>query len=298
MSILTGMNLEVLKKKNIEPMFHSANGSVINYLKLLKNRAMNLDFDYFIVIVGKERRGKTTLEGQLLYFMTDGNCTAEDICMDAEEFTTHFQFVEKGNAICMDEGGTNLNSREAMTQMNRTLTKAFMVSGIKNVGVIVCIPSFFLLDSYIRNHRIDLLFAIPKRGRFMAYSYKRAKAISLKGAKTQNMNVGVRPNDIGWFPKAWPDEELERAYREKEKKYKTGYLKDLQQNLEGYCTTTTFAKLTGYDLKTVYRWIKAKRLLFKKVGKRWFIPKSEANRIVQQEVSMSNEKSDDKESEV
>jgi excisionase family DNA binding protein len=282
-----------MKNNKVEPLFKTANGSLLRYLELLKNRAFYHDYDYFIVITGKERRGKTTLEAQVLYYMTNGGCSSKNICMDAEEFTSFFAEVEKGSCVSLDEGGTNLNSREAMTQMNKSLTKAFMVSGIKNCGVIVCIPSFFLLDSYIRNHRVDVLIHIPKRGKFKAYSHRRAKMISLKGAKTQNMNVGIRPNDVGWFPKKWPDETLEKEYREKEAKYKTAYLKDLKSNLEGYMTTISFARSTGYNLRTIYRWIKAKKIKFKKVGKRWFIPKSEADRIVQIESKMSYDKESD-----
>ncbi len=276
-----------LSQKNIEPLFKTRNGRLIKYLNLLKRRALYHDYDYFIVIVGKERRGKTTLEAQVGHYMTDGKFTADNMCMDAEEFTSFFQDVPKGGVACFDEGGTNLYSREAMTTINRTLTKCFMVSGIKNCGIIVCIPSFFLLDSYVRNHRIDLLIYIHKRGKFKAFSHKRAKAISIKGAKNQNMSVGIPANDVGWFPKKWPNKDVEKEYRIKEKSYKLGFIKDLKNLLDGYHTTSQFCRATGYDLRTIYRWIKAKKIKYKKVGKKWFIPKSEADRIVQEQQAMS-----------
>lgn len=281
------MIMEISQKKKTKIYFKDAKGRFIAYLDLLKKRINKLDYDCFIVVVGKERRGKSTFAAQLGYYMTEGNIDVSDICMDAEEFTSKLQSSIKGGVIIFDEAGTNLYSREAMSSINRMLTKAFMVSGLKNICIIICIPSFFSLDTYIRTHRVDLLCYVPKRGKFKAYSTKRAKLISLKGAKMKNMNV-VRPNEVGWFRKDWPDKELYEEYHKKEVKYKMGYIKDLKNMLDGYFTTGKFCQITGYSMVSIYRWIKANRLKHKKVGKRYFILKSEADRLVQENQKYSN----------
>lgn len=256
------------------------------YLNIIKHRVNALDYDCFIVVTGKERRGKSTFAAKLGWYMSDGKLKSQNICMDIDQFVKALQNAERGDIIIFDEAGTNLYSREAMTSINRMLTKAFMVSGIKNVVIILCIPSFFNLDTYIRNHRIDLLFHIPLRGKFKVFSTERAKKISIVGAKTKSMNV-VRPNVYGSFNKTWPDKTLESEYRKAESKYKTGFLKDLKDNLEGYYTAGQFAKYTGFDLRTIYRWIKEKQIKAKRVGKRYYLPKTEAERIVNENAQNS-----------
>jgi len=270
-----------LTQKKIEPLFKDAKHKFTPYLEKIQKRINYYDYDCFIVVVGKERRGKSTLAIQIAHFLTKGKLKTENICMDMTEFTSQLQSTKKGDVIIFDEAGTNLYSREAMTTINRTLTKAFMVSGLKNIAIILCLPSFFSLDTYIRTHRVDLLVYVPSRGRFKAYSTKRAKLISLKGAKMKNINV-TKANDVGWFPKKFPDEQIEQEYRIKERKYKFAFIKDLKNMLEGYYTTAQFCKATGYDLRTIYSWIKDKKIKAKKVGKKWFILKSEADRIVQE----------------
>lgn len=272
----------ILSKKNPKPLFSEGSyNKLFPYLDLIKRRINHLDYDCFIVVSGKERRGKSTFAAQLGWYLSDGKLTLQDICMDMGEFTSALQRAQKGGVIIFDEAGTNLYSREAMTGINRMLTKAFMISGLKNVAIILLIPSFFNLDAYIRNHRVDILFDIPIRGRIKVYSTKRAKKISILGAKWKSMNV-QKPNVVGTFRKVWPDEQLEKDYREKEIKFKNSFITDLKKNLEGYFTCTKFAQITGFDLKTIYRWIKDKKIDAKRVGKKWFIPKDEADRITKE----------------
>lgn len=268
-----------LKKLNVG-IHEGTYNKFFPYLDTIKNRINNLDYDCFIVVSGKERRGKSTFAIKLGYYLSGQALTVENICMDMEEFTTQLRDVRKGGVIVFDEAGTNLYSREAMTTINRTLTKAFMISGLKNICIILCIPSFFSLDSYVRNHRVDLLIDIPRRGYFKAFSTRRAKRLSIVGAKWKSMNE-VKPNVFGTFTKQWPTKEIEEGYRKKETTYKLDFIKDLKKNIEGFYTVNKFCQVTGYTMKTLYRWIKEKKITAKRVGKSWFIPKTEATRIVE-----------------
>lgn len=266
-----------LKMKKVEPMFKGSRGRMLRYIDKYIKRINKYDYDFFIVVCGKERRGKSTLAIQIGYYISNGTLTVDNICMDADQFTTALQNSKKGDVIIFDEAGTNLFSREAMSTVNRMLTKGFMVSGLKNICIILCIPSFFSLDTYIRTHRIDLLVNIPKRGRWKAYSHRRAKIISLKGSKMKNMGV-VRDNEFGTFPKSFPGKELEKAYRKKEIAYKLKYIGEIKKNIEGYFTSSQFCRITGYNMKTLYRWIKSNKITHKKIGGRIYIPKTEAER--------------------
>ena len=270
-----------IKQITVQVPFKDNKGELIPYLEKVRHRINFLDYDWFIVVCGKERRGKSTLAAQLGWFISEGKLTVAQICLTIDQFLTALRISKPGDVIIFDEGGTNLYSREAMSRINRMLTKAFMVSGLKNVCIIICIPSFFSLDTYIRTHRIDLLFYIPKRGKFKVYSTRRAKYISIAGSKLKKMEV-TGANLLGWFKKQFP-KSLEEEYRKKERKYKLGYIKEIKDHIEGTYTTTRFCEVTGFCLRTVMKWIEAEKIKARKIGGRWFIPKKEAERIVIEE---------------
>jgi len=258
--------------------FDTAQPDFIEYLKHKRDQINHHDMDFCLVISGGERKGKSTLAARIGDFMSYGKMTVDQICIDIDEFLTSLHNSNKGDVIIFDEAGTNLYSRESMTTMNRILTKAFMVSGLKNVCMIFNIPNFFNLDNYIRTHRVNMLIQIPKRGKFRYYSAKRAKEISLKGAKEKKIEV-VRSNGVGWFTKQFP-ERLEKEYRLKERKFKMGYIKNIKRDIEGNYSFLKFMEVTGYSENTVMKWIKTKYLKARKIGGRWFIPKGEAERII------------------
>jgi len=248
------------------------------YLDKIRKRIKFHDYDAFIVVCGHERFGKSTLAAQIGDYISEYKLTNDQICEDISSFLDALKNAHKGDVIIFDEAGTNLFSREAMTSMNRILVKAFMISGLKNVCIILCLPSFFLLDSYIRNHRINLLFYIPSRGRFKVYSARRAKLISIIGSKTKTMSI-TKANLKGWFLKQYP-ERLEKEFRIKERKFKFNYIKDIKRDMEGYYKTYKFAEITGFSIKSILDMIRTKKIIAKKIMGKWFIPKTEAEKIV------------------
>ena len=272
--------MKKIETVQVELPFKDDKGELVPYLDKIKKRINYYDYDSFIVVCGKERRGKSTLAAQLGDYISNYKLTNEQICEDINSFLKALKDAHKGDVIIFDEAGTNLFSREAMTSINRILVKAFMISGLKNVCIILCIPSFFLLDSYIRNHRIDLLFYIPRRGKFKVYSSRRAKLISLLGAKTQSINV-TKANLKGWFLKQYP-ERLEKEFRIRERKFKFDYIKDIRRDIDGYYKVYKFAEITGLAVANIYELIRRKKLIAKKIGQRWFIPKTEAEKIIKE----------------
>ena len=278
MKILTKRKVVVLVTKKINKIpFKDDKGKLVPYLDKIKRRINKYDYDSFFVVCGKERRGKSTLAAQLGYYVSGGKLTNDQICETLEQFLDALNKSKKGDVLIFDEAGTNMFSREAMSSINRTLVKAFMISGLKNVCIILCIPSYFLLDSYIRNHRVDLLFYVPKRGKFKVYSSKRAKLISILGAPTKSMNI-TKANLKGWFLKQFPIK-LEKEFRKRERAFKFGFIKDIKREMDGYYKSYKFAEITGLSIENIYRLIERKKIVAKKIGQRWFIPKSEAEKI-------------------
>ena len=280
MKILIRKKGEASVTKKIKIPFKDDKGELVPYLDKIKKRINHYDYDAFIVVCGKERRGKSTLAAQLGYHISGGRLTNDQICETLNQFLDALKLAKPGDVIIFDEAGTNMFSREAMSSINRTLVKAFMISGLKNVCRILCIPSFFLLDSYIRNHRVDLLFYIPKRGKFKVYSSKRAKLISIIGSPVKSMNV-TKANLKGWFLKQYPVM-LEKEFRKRERKFKFGFIKDIKRDMEGYYKSWKFAEVTGLSIENIYKLIERKQLVAKKIGSRWYIPKTEAEKITKE----------------
>ncbi len=73
-----------------------------------------------------------------------------------------------------------------MTKTNTTLVQALMISRAKNYIIVLCIPNFFMLDKYIRDHRVNCLIHITKRGKYWFYDRNKAEQLSKKGYKFMN----------------------------------------------------------------------------------------------------------------
>ncbi len=248
-------------------------------LDLVKKKLRD-DFDWFQIVCGYEGYGKSTLGINCCYYV-DPTFNIDRICMEADEFIKALKKSKKYQAILLDEAGTQLYSREAMTSINRLLTKAFMIIRQKNLFVCIVLPSFFMLDSYIRNHRINSLLYCYKRGKFRAYNRKYAKVISIKGMKYKDYNV-VHGNKAVWghFNKPFPSEELRKQYLVKKNKYVNSFLKNMESEREGFYKVIKFSEITGYSLITIKRWIKSNKIKYKKIGGHIFIPKIEVERVV------------------
>ena len=212
-----------------KPLFHKY---LVKNLEDIREKKIKQDYDWFQVISGREGSGKSTLGIQVCSFI-DPTFNINQICMDTDEFVRVLKDSKKQQAVMLDEAGTVLYSREAMTNINRLLTKAFMVIRAKNLFVCIVLPSFFLLDSYIRNHRVNCLIYINRRGNFKMFSSKRTKILSIKGMKYKSYDV-VRESYQGYFTKKFPNPELEKQYHIKKMKYVNTFLRDMQREREGF----------------------------------------------------------------
>ena len=102
----------------------------------------------------------------------------------------------------------------------------------------------------------------------------------------------LKANLVGWFTREYP-KSLAKLYRQKEIHYKMGYIRKIRDHAAGNYTTTKFCEVTGFTLKTIMNWIEDKKIKAKKVGGKWFIPKTEAERIVIEKRKVNYEESDE-----
>ncbi|GEM_PF-4868855 len=70
----------------------------------------------------------------------------------------------RGSSILFDEAAMGLYNRESMTATNRAITTAAMIARAKNYHMVLCIPSFWSLDAYFRDHRARCWIHVERRG--------------------------------------------------------------------------------------------------------------------------------------
>jgi len=160
-------------------------------LDRVKNNYLKKDRDFILVVDGEEGEGKTTLAYSCCKYV-DPTFNAERIAYDQNQFKQLVQKSSIGQAILIDEGGWMLFSREAMTRMNKEIVKILMAIRMKNLFVVICIPSFWKIDEYIRNHRARALFRVPCRGRVMIYGRRKLRR-AFKNKKTHRWKIPGKP---------------------------------------------------------------------------------------------------------
>jgi len=182
--------------------------SNMDYLK----KSLYNDYDFFIVVDGRERFGKSTIAAQLAYYL-DPTYNLDRCVFTADQFAEAVEKADKYQAIVFDEAHGYLGSRQSMSKFNRTLIKIMSEMGSKNLIIIIVLPNFFELDKYPAIHRSSCLINVHKRAGFMFFNYKKKKDLYLKGKRFYAYNVSS--NFHGAFVKYFPlDREAYQAKKD------------------------------------------------------------------------------------
>jgi len=237
------------------------------------------DHDWIMVIDGREGKGKSTF-GMQIGATVDENFSEKNIAMN---FTQFVELIEKAppySAVLFDEAGTALFSRESMTKMNILLTKLFMTIRQRNLLIILCIPSFYFIDSYIREARIDCLLHIIQRGDYYAFDDKKCKHLTTNYGKYRTFPFKER-SFFGHFNVTTPPQINLQNYRQiKEESMKlqldeakafTAKLDAKNKDVSKIWDTSQAANALGITIKAVHEKIKLGRMRGEKIGGKWYI---------------------------
>jgi energy-coupling factor transporter ATP-binding protein EcfA2 len=159
------------------------------------------NYDGFVLIVGREGFGKSTLAMQLAMYV-DPTFNLNRVVFTAEQFLEEVEIAEKYQAIVFDETMGYLSSRGAMSKFNKTLIKVMSEMRSKNLFVFLCIPNFFMMDWYVAQHRTTGLLYVRKRGVFSSYDYPTKKKLYREGKRYHSYHIP--PNFFGKFVKYFP----------------------------------------------------------------------------------------------
>ena len=142
------------------------------------SKLMKQDTAPVIVVDGKERMaGKSTLSYWIAYLISKYNgtqLTPENFVWDSSLVIDKIWSLPRNGCIILDEGGIDYYSRRAMSSSNVSLNQAIMVCGLQNQAIIINIPSFWDLDSFIRDRRCDYWF----NGRYQLYGSHLVRGIA------------------------------------------------------------------------------------------------------------------------
>lgn len=248
------------------------------------------DYDYLIGICGFEGWGKSRLSMQMACIISDDSFDSRGMCMDADEFISWLNIVPDESVIVADEGAYFLFARESSTKLNTLVVKLLTIIRQKRLCIIVNAVNFFILDTYLRMHRISSLIQLTKRGKLRQISKKGIDIINNKAWKTKNV-MGIRmPTECfrdGYFNDKVPNGFNIENYNTKKTAHRNRAIKEAmamvrakqQVNNNELIPSVSFLKdigRTGIYVKNKEKYLNSLGLEPVKIGQRWYINKEKA----------------------
>lgn len=202
------------------------------YLKSVLDTAKSIiqkDWDMIFIVDGYEGSGKSVLTLQMAYYC-DPTLNNDRIVFTPMQFQKAIFDAKPYQAVVFDEGFSGLNSRSAMTFINRSLIKMMAEIRQKNLFVFVVMPTFFDLDKYIALWRSRALIHVYtgknfERGNFAFFNKEKKKLLYIEGKKYYSYK-NPKSNFIGGFPNYYTIDE--KAYRKQKRDALLGRAKKLE----------------------------------------------------------------------
>lgn len=185
-------------------------------LDIIKHLINNKDYDWLHVVTGVEGTGKSTLATELCVYVDPNFFEKDNVITNITELKTCFRNSEKGTAILIDEGAPMFFSRDSMKKETKEATQLLRGLRGKNCFICICMPDFFALDKYIREHRVGSLSRVVKRGRAWFYSKSKIEKMLTSSHSVFNKNFGKSK---------WTDPNFKHNFPDLDKVTKTKYLK-------------------------------------------------------------------------
>lgn len=259
----------------------------ITYLRCFSiQKRLRDDNDHLVVVSGLEGSGKSTLAIQMGAIISPQSFGTKHICYTLQDLVSVMKQQQKYDTIICDEGLMFAFSRDSSTSDNKYFVKLLSLARQLNICFIMCVPNFWTVDSYVREHRVQTLIHIRERGKFTCYYNKSIKKISIEGQRTKSYrNVRIEDNKHGgWFSKQLQIDENE--YRTHKAEHMTKFLNEMSEYANTkevsakYMKTSVAAKILGVHIDTVKKRLKEGTLRGTKIGKLWYIDKNSVETLV------------------
>jgi len=246
------------------------------------------DKDHVEAVCGEEGGGKSTLAIQQA-------CTVDPTFCKARIFNERIELIRwlksnqgttKGKAIIIDEGNLLIFNREHLKTGNINIIKLFTLCRQCNLYIIICIPLFTTIDSYLKKHRLHGLTQIlPKITKFVHYSQEGIKFINEILTKAVPYNK-IRVPEHLWHNGHWNkflptinDISME-SYLGVKKKAWSDFLDDTEDRIsttagdERFIHIQEAKKILNLHHQTYREHIEKGIIAGKRVGKYYFVDKN------------------------
>lgn len=177
------------------------------FLDSVKEIITTKDYDWIHIVVGPEGIGKSSLAWSLCKHI-DPDFNISKIVFSYKELADAISKSRPGNAILIDEGALVFYSRDSMVNVNKKAIKFMTAIRSYNQFIVICVPNFWLLDKYLRDHRIKTVSRVVKRGWVFEYSPRTVRIFKQNDKKKMQMDWPP-PDGKDSFPdasKLWPKE--------------------------------------------------------------------------------------------
>lgn len=241
------------------------------------------DNDHFTVIAGIEGSGKSLL-GLIMAAMVSPTFSMKHICFSISDFLKVIKEVKKGDTLMLDEGAIFLFSRESMSKDNRRVVKTFNLMRQLNLHIIVCIPNYNNMDSYIREHRVDTLLQIRKsKDTYKGITKEGIGVVNDVSKKVKDVNKVKLPYGSFWngyWTKSYPavNDVTEEAYRKKKREHLDQFITQLSKEVQyeeeaviSMVKISEFMKVVPMSRDQIAYNIQKGLIPGRKVGSIWYI---------------------------
>jgi len=124
---------------------------VYNVLPYRIRKSLEKGENFVGILTGKTRSGKSFSALRLCYEI-DPNFTVDNVVFSTKEFMELLDSgkLKRGSMILWDEAGVGISSREWYSLLNKSLNYVLQTWGHQNIGLILTVPDFSMVDSQTR----------------------------------------------------------------------------------------------------------------------------------------------------
>lgn len=179
--------------------------------KLLDASEGGKELDWWVVIVGGEGSGKSTMASDIIYeYCKTANLPFVDLIktnvafdeFDIFKFIVNMDLTKKYQFIWGDEGANIFFNRESMSKLRKYSVKFANSMRFLRYFVVICSVELKQLDTIIRDHRVKSLIRIQEQGIYHYYNHEQILRLMLNNQRNRDSQFNwraVEPENVGWF---------------------------------------------------------------------------------------------------